>query len=91
MILIYHKTTLQKIGQPYHNHDQANTALSLMTEQHIISTINLAVADETELEYLRHSKTVQAPIKTRRGPKLGQTCPFRGMTMEAYRKSKVIK
>lgn len=90
MILIYHKSTLQKVGQPYHNHDQANTALSHMTEQRIISTLGLAVADEKELEYLRRGKYINAVVKDRRGRKRGFACPWRGMTLEEYRKSKGV-
>ena len=66
MIVIYHTQSLRPLPPRYTNHDQAAGALQYLKEQNIISTHNLAIADERELNY-RDSKYTNSEIKRGRG------------------------
>jgi hydroxyacyl-ACP dehydratase HTD2-like protein with hotdog domain len=65
VIVIYHIDSKRPISR-HTNHDQAASALHAMRDQNIISTHNLAIADERELNY-QESKYTNPEIKRGRG------------------------
>lgn len=63
---IFDTRTLNQIGHLYKTHDQANQALTLMTEQKVISTDHLEVADIAEIEFRRAQREVAATAPRKR-------------------------
>jgi hypothetical protein len=61
MIVIYHIDSKRPISR-HTNHDQAASMLLTMKDQNVLSTHNLAIAEENELEYM-NGKTTSKPNK----------------------------